>query len=302
MRGRALRGDYFALDDAERRRARAAARRHAPLRARERLGDARRSRRSTPRPATRRPRRRACGRARGSCEHRALPGGGFRHDAADPAGPYLGDTLAMGRAFLALYAATAERDWLARAARRRASSHARSGTGRPGFVTAASRGVELRPNATRTSPSRASRTCSSGTPARATARSERAMRYLAIPEVARRYTGGRPPRRRRARRARPRDGGRAKATPAPARSTARRCAPGAYRRIEWWDRREGRSRTRTSRIRSSTAPPPSSAPKAAARRPPSRPAISRRGRRGSPGWARLARKPRGCYARPGRES
>ncbi|MBI1850586.1 MAG: thioredoxin domain-containing protein, partial [Planctomycetes bacterium] len=47
--------------------------------------------------------------------NRSLPGGGFRHDAHDAAGPYLGDTLAMGRAFLALHEATAERDWLARA-------------------------------------------------------------------------------------------------------------------------------------------------------------------------------------------
>ena len=45
-------------------------------------------------------------------DHRALPDGGFRHDANDPAGPYLDDTLAMGRAFLALHAATAERKWL----------------------------------------------------------------------------------------------------------------------------------------------------------------------------------------------
>ncbi|MGH8496199.1 MAG: thioredoxin domain-containing protein [Gammaproteobacteria bacterium] len=50
-------------------------------------------------------------------ENRALPEGGFRHDAQDAAGPYLGDTLAMGRAFLALYRATAERHWLDRAAR-----------------------------------------------------------------------------------------------------------------------------------------------------------------------------------------
>jgi uncharacterized protein YyaL (SSP411 family) len=47
--------------------------------------------------------------------HRALPGGGFRHDSADSAGPYLADTLAMARAFLALYTVTAERPWLARA-------------------------------------------------------------------------------------------------------------------------------------------------------------------------------------------
>ena len=47
--------------------------------------------------------------------HRALAGGGFGHDEHDPAGPYLGDTLAMGRAFLQLYAVTGDRAWLARA-------------------------------------------------------------------------------------------------------------------------------------------------------------------------------------------
>ncbi|HET6602646.1 MAG TPA: DUF255 domain-containing protein [Xanthomonadaceae bacterium] len=43
---------------------------------------------------------------------RALPGGGFRHDLTDAAGPYLADTLAMGRACLALYRATSARHWL----------------------------------------------------------------------------------------------------------------------------------------------------------------------------------------------
>ena len=47
--------------------------------------------------------------------HRSLPRGGFRHGDSDPAGPYLGDTLAMGRAYLALYQATAERKWLSKA-------------------------------------------------------------------------------------------------------------------------------------------------------------------------------------------
>jgi uncharacterized protein YyaL (SSP411 family) len=47
--------------------------------------------------------------------HRSIVGGGFTHGGADAAGPYLGDTLAMGRAFLALYAATADRGWLVRA-------------------------------------------------------------------------------------------------------------------------------------------------------------------------------------------
>ena len=54
--------------------------------------------------------------ARWALAERALPGGGFRHDANDAAGPYLGDTLAMGRALLQLYRSTGEREWLAHAA------------------------------------------------------------------------------------------------------------------------------------------------------------------------------------------
>ncbi len=47
--------------------------------------------------------------------HRSLAGGGFRHDERDSAGPYLGDTLAMGRAFLSLHELTQDAAWLARA-------------------------------------------------------------------------------------------------------------------------------------------------------------------------------------------
>ena len=47
--------------------------------------------------------------------HRGLPGGGFRHDEKDVAGPYLGDTLAMGRAFLALHELTQDAAWLGHA-------------------------------------------------------------------------------------------------------------------------------------------------------------------------------------------
>jgi len=50
--------------------------------------------------------------ARWVMAHRALPDGGFRHDETDKAGPYLGDTLAMGRAFLALHQLTQGREWL----------------------------------------------------------------------------------------------------------------------------------------------------------------------------------------------
>jgi len=45
-------------------------------------------------------------------DNRANPGGGFRHDEADRSGPYLGDTLAMGQAALDLYSVTGERRWL----------------------------------------------------------------------------------------------------------------------------------------------------------------------------------------------
>jgi uncharacterized protein len=48
-------------------------------------------------------------------ENRALPGGGFSHDLRAPAGPYLGDTLAMGQAFLELRIASADPRWLDRA-------------------------------------------------------------------------------------------------------------------------------------------------------------------------------------------
>ena len=47
--------------------------------------------------------------------NRALAGGGYMHDANDRGGPFLGDTLAMGDACLALYQATQDYAWLERA-------------------------------------------------------------------------------------------------------------------------------------------------------------------------------------------
>ena len=47
--------------------------------------------------------------------HRGLPNGGFKHDETDVSGPYLGDTLSMGRAFLTLYTCTGNRSWLRKA-------------------------------------------------------------------------------------------------------------------------------------------------------------------------------------------
>lgn len=79
---------------------------------------------------------------------RALPSGGFRHDERDAAGPYLGDTLAMGRAFLQLYATTADRAWLARAeaAARFIAANFRSGkASEPCFLTAKAPAAGLPP-------------------------------------------------------------------------------------------------------------------------------------------------------------
>ena len=47
--------------------------------------------------------------------NRSIEGGGFRHGASDRGGPFLGDTLAMGQAFIDLYGATADRSWLSAA-------------------------------------------------------------------------------------------------------------------------------------------------------------------------------------------
>ncbi|MFO1081955.1 MAG: DUF255 domain-containing protein [Reyranellaceae bacterium] len=46
---------------------------------------------------------------------RRLPGGGFRHAERDVAGPYLADSLEMAAALLALHRSTGERRWLAEA-------------------------------------------------------------------------------------------------------------------------------------------------------------------------------------------
>jgi uncharacterized protein YyaL (SSP411 family) len=50
-------------------------------------------------------------------QNRLLAEGGFRHGDNDRGGPFLGDAVAMGEAFLALYAASGKRDWLNAAAK-----------------------------------------------------------------------------------------------------------------------------------------------------------------------------------------
>ena len=71
-------------------------------------------------------------------QNRALPGGGFRHGAKDVAGPFLGDSVAMARAYVALYRVTADRKWLARSSATTAFTEKtfRPGSGAAGFVSA----------------------------------------------------------------------------------------------------------------------------------------------------------------------
>jgi uncharacterized protein YyaL (SSP411 family) len=71
--------------------------------------------------------------------HRSLPGGGFRHDDADLAGPYLADTLAMGQAFLALYNVTGDRNDLtaAESAAQFIATHFAPKSPGTGFITSA---------------------------------------------------------------------------------------------------------------------------------------------------------------------
>ncbi len=49
-------------------------------------------------------------------DNRKFADGGFRHGDNDRGGPFLGDSVAMGQAFLDLYAATGKREWLNAAA------------------------------------------------------------------------------------------------------------------------------------------------------------------------------------------
>lgn len=186
-------GDYFALGDAERRQrglprvdthlyaretgwgATALVALHAATGEGQPLAEARRA-------------------AEWILANRALVGGGFRHDERDAAGPYLGDTLAAARAFLALHAATGERVWL---------RHAEEALGfmdctfraEPGFLTARPAGALQPPRPQRDENIQLARLANllfhyTGKPGyRAVA--ERASAYLAAPEIAKRFeTGG----------------------------------------------------------------------------------------------------------------
>jgi uncharacterized protein YyaL (SSP411 family) len=137
--------------------------------------------------------------ARWIIEHRALSGGGFRHDERDAAGPFLGDTLAMGRAFLALHQLTQQPEWLRRAvaAADFIARHFDRGA-LPGYASShAETGVRPEPRPQFDENVNLARFASAL--ARVTGRaeyramSERALRWLNAPEVTRErgfYVGG----------------------------------------------------------------------------------------------------------------
>lgn len=180
--------------------------------------------------------------------HRALPGGGFRHGAHDTGGPFLGDTVAMERAFLALYGATGDQSWLERAAAagRFIARRFASPSG-PGFITAPRSGRQgLAPHPERDENVALARTANllfryTGNRAdQAMARS--ALRYLAAPPIARRFPAAsvllvddelsRAPLHITV------VGSRDDATAGALFDAARRY-PDPYKRLEWWDPRTG---------------------------------------------------------------
>ena len=187
--------------------------------------------------------------ARWVAQHRALPAGGFAHGERDAGGPYLEDTLAMGRAFLALYEASADREWLTRAQTAANFIDQRfRASGAPGYITSVPvAGAVLKPKTVVDENIAAVRFANelarhTGAP-RYKGMAEQAMRYLATEQVAmRRRTeagillaamelGSDP----------------THITIVGAKSDASAAAlyraalayPAVYRRIEWWDRREG---------------------------------------------------------------
>ena len=85
--------------------------------------------------------------ARWTEKNRGLPGGGFRHDAKDSAGPYLDDNLAMARAYLALYVASADRQWLIKSHRTADFIAKNFKANKGGYLTSVKRGkLTPRPN------------------------------------------------------------------------------------------------------------------------------------------------------------
>lgn len=188
--------------------------------------------------------------ARWVMAHRMLPGGGYAHGANDRGGPFLGDTLAMAQASLDLYAATGDRAWLAEAASAGGFIAAAFGDASGGYKTSAKSeaavGVLAEPVRQRDEQIMTARIFNRlhrylGDAAYR-GHAEHAMRYLvgAAAELDRAMPGvlladyelGREPTHITivARKGDP---------DAEALHAAGRAFPAVYKRLDWWDRREG---------------------------------------------------------------
>ncbi|WP_263379240.1 DUF255 domain-containing protein [Granulicella paludicola] len=126
--------------------------------------------------------------------HRSLPGGGYRHDDRDPAGPYLADTLSMGQAFLTLYLVDGDRRDLDRAqgAASFIAGHFKPLAAGTGFITSATAtDTAFKPHADREENVALVQFASLLSAANGNdgdrKLAEEAMRYLAAPSVAKQW-------------------------------------------------------------------------------------------------------------------
>jgi uncharacterized protein len=182
-------------------------------------------------------------------QHRAASGGGFHHGAKDVGGPFLGDSIAMTRAYLALYRVTADRKWLkdATASMGYVDRTFRSAHG-AGFVSAVAptdRAYQPHPQRDENvAVARAANMLFHYTgDANYKKMSDAAMRYLAAPPIATRlpvasvlladYEVSRPPLHLTV-------VGRKDDPAAKALFAAALKYPASYKRVEWWDTREGK--------------------------------------------------------------
>jgi uncharacterized protein YyaL (SSP411 family) len=179
-------------------------------------------------------------------QNRSLPGGGFRHDAKDFAGPYLGDNVAMARAFVALYGATGDRQWLASAGKTMAYIDQTFKAPAGYLTTAHPPDSNSKAHPQRDENVMLARTSNllfhyTALPVYK-AMTDQAMRYLAAPEIARRlpvasillvdYEVVRPPLHLTV-------VGRKDDPAAQALFQSALRYPSGYKRLEWWDVREG---------------------------------------------------------------
>ncbi len=78
-------------------------------------------------------------------KNRQLEDGGFKHDKRDTAGPYLADTLYMGRAFLKLYVATKKSEYLEKAQQAVAFINKNFKNSNGGLLSAVENGTPAKP-------------------------------------------------------------------------------------------------------------------------------------------------------------